>query len=183
MLNLNWNGDILVNGEKVNKDFDLSTVSGQIVITLIPKGHESVKIQPRQAIKDTDGHILYKITVKSYMTQNASPEFDFMAKWNNDNPMPLRTMVGWIEKETKGMAYMHLKGMAEPTITCMRCGRELTNPVSRAYGIGPECLCKIGFAGIPIDAVDTIRNKLVEVEWTGWVIKSAIVEQEEMTND
>jgi hypothetical protein len=39
---------------------------------------------------------------------------------------------------------------------------------------------KVGFAGISIDAVDLIKEKLQEVTWEGWVIKSAIVEQEEI---
>lgn len=121
----------------------------------------------------------YRITVKKYMTQTSTPQFDFMSKWNNNNPMPLRTMVGVEEKETKGMVFMRLHGQAEPVIKCMRCGRTLTNPVSQHYGIGPECMSKLGLV-CDIDDVDTIKKKLVDVEWSGWIIKSAITEREEV---
>lgn len=121
----------------------------------------------------------YRITVKKYMTEYASPSFDFMAKWNNNIPMPLRTMVGTVEKETKGMVYMKLHGFGEPEVRCMRCGRLLTNPVSKLYGIGPECMSKLGFV-CDIEDVDRIKSNLQEIKWEGWVIKSAIVEKEKV---
>lgn len=31
----------------------------------------------------------YKVTVKKYMTEEGTPSFDFMIKWNNNIPMPL----------------------------------------------------------------------------------------------
>ena len=111
------------------------------------------------------------------MTQKATPDFDFMAKWNNDNPMPLRTMIGTAEKETRGMIYMKLHGFAKPTITCACCGKELTNPISRHYGIGPICLSKLGIAR-DIEDVSGISEELVNITWEGWIIKSAIIEQE-----
>lgn len=122
----------------------------------------------------------YRISVKRYMTEKSSPEFDFMAKWNNDNPMPIRTMVGTIEKETRGMVYMKLHGQAEPVIRCMRCGRLLTNPTSQIYGIGPECMSKLGLIRVEIDDVETIKKRLVDVKWEGWIIKSAITEKEKV---
>lgn len=121
----------------------------------------------------------YKITVKSYMTKPANPGFDFMAQWNNDNPMPLRTMTGYIEKETRGMVYMHLHGEGLETVTCMCCGKELKNPISRHYGIGPVCMSKVGIVA-DIEDVDTIKEKLAELTWTGWIIKSAIIEEVEI---
>lgn len=51
----------------------------------------------------------YKITVKKYMTEPSTPNFDFQDKWNNGKPMPLRTMQGEVIKETRGMYYMKLK--------------------------------------------------------------------------
>lgn len=121
----------------------------------------------------------YEITVKAYMTRKASPEFDFMAKWNNDNPMPLRTMRGIVDKETRGMVHMKLRGVGKEEIHCMRCGRQLTHPVSRHYGIGPECMQKVGIVA-DIDDVESIKEQLVNVEWEGWIIKSAITEQREV---
>ncbi len=126
-----------------------------------------------------------KITVKRYMTQKASPEFNFMEKWNNNIPMPLRTMVGESIKETRGMIYMKLHGdiYAERICTCMKCGRELTNPVSQYFGIGPECGNHGYVNPFKSDAelkaaVASYKKQLQNITWEGWIIKSAIIEDE-----
>ena len=51
----------------------------------------------------------YKITVKKYMTEPSTPNFDFQDKWNEGKPMPLCTMRGKVTKETRGMFHMELK--------------------------------------------------------------------------
>ena len=51
----------------------------------------------------------YKITVKKYMTEPATPNFDFQDRWNDGKPMPLCTMHGKVTKETRGMFHMELK--------------------------------------------------------------------------
>ena len=51
----------------------------------------------------------YKITVKKYMTEPSTSNFDFQDKWNDGNPMPLCIMQGEVIKETRGMYYMKLK--------------------------------------------------------------------------
>lgn len=162
----------------------LKSFSGEICIRL----HESTENGNKREIDgkkcgNMDGHVSteYKIRVKQYMTKPASPEFDFMAKFNNNNPMPLCVMVGTVEKETRGMVYMKLHGIGEREVHCMRCNRTLTNPISKKYGIGPECITKVPFlADMMLDDVEGIINKLQEVTWEGWVIKSAIIEQEEV---
>ena len=143
--------------------------------------HSNAKNANTSVVDTLNEKIQYRITVKKYMTEPANPGFDFMAKFNNDNPMPLRTMVGTIEKETKGMVFMKLHGQAEQVVRCMRCGRLLTNPVSQHYGIGPECMSKLGFV-CDIDDVATIKKKLVDITWEGWIIRSAITEREEVLN-
>lgn len=127
----------------------------------------------------------YKITVKKYMTEPATANFDFQDKWNNGEPMPLCIMQGKVIKETRGMYYMNLEGKAEPTSRCSCCGRALTNPVSKLYGIGPECSEKVGI--IRVESEEEARekwNELVQqignIKWEGWVIKSAIKEWEEI---
>lgn len=127
----------------------------------------------------------YKITVKKYMTEPATANFDFQDKWNNGKPMPLCIMQGEVIKETRGMYYMSLQGKAEPTPKCLVCGRVLLNPVSKLYGIGPECSEKIGL--IRIESEEEAKEKLKhimeqidDISWTGWVIKSAIKEWEEI---
>lgn len=127
----------------------------------------------------------YKITVKKYMTEPATVNFDFQDKWNNGNPMPLCIMRGEVIKETRGMYYMNLHGKAEPTYKCLVCGKTLTNPISKLYGIGPECSEKVGL--IRIESEEEAKEKLKhimeqidDISWSGWVIKSAIKEWEEI---
>jgi hypothetical protein len=86
-------------------------------------------------------------------------------------------MQGTIVKQTEKSVYMHLHGVAKATVKCMRCGRELTNPVSRAYGLGVECLGKVGIL-VDLNDIDTIREHLIHVEWTGWIPKSSILSDE-----
>lgn len=183
MLN-GWQGAIEINGV-------LYDGVGQIPPHLPLEDGYSIKLYPSKKTSHTEpargqeskvelhDNIEYRITVKQYMTRKASPDFDFMAKWNNDKPMPLRTMQGTIEKETRGMVYMHLHGVGLKEVHCMRCGRELTHPVSRHYGIGPECMQKIGIVA-DIDDVENIKEQLENLTWEGWVIKSAITEEEEV---
>lgn len=171
-----WKGEISINDVSVDASkIDFKTLSESTHIIL----HSNSQKRTQTKIDSVDDVLEYQITVKRYMTQTATPEFDFMERWNNNNPMPLRTMTGTIEKETRGMIYMKLHGQAEPVIRCMRCGRLLTNPISQHYGIGPECMSKLGFV-CEIDDVDTITKKLVEVVWEGWIIKSAITERKEV---
>lgn len=180
-----WQGKVQVNGIEYAsiRDITPDMVSGnELNIKLLPIVKETVREAGNKVFTPdtgTDNRIEYKITVKQYMTKKSEPGFDFMAKWNNDNPMPLRTMQGYIEKETRGMVYMHLHGVGQQEICCMRCGRRLTHPVSRHYGIGPECMQKVGIVA-DIEDVDSIKEQLVNVTWQGWIIKSAITEQEEV---
>lgn len=126
----------------------------------------------------------YKITVKKYMTEPATVNFDFQDKWNNGNPMPLCIMQGEVIKETRGMYYMNLHGKAEPTYKCLVCGKTLTNPISKLYGIGPECSEKVGLIRIESeDAKEKLKDimeQINDISWSGWVIKSAIKEWEEI---
>ena len=121
----------------------------------------------------------YKITVKKYMTELATSTFDFQDKWNNGKPMPLCIMQGEVIKETRGMYYMDLQGKAEPTSKCLVCGKTLTNPISKLYGIGPECSEKVGL--IRIESEEEAKEKLKhimkqidDISWSGWVIRSSI---------
>lgn len=75
---------------------------------------------------------MYKVVVKEYMTQKSTPDFDFMAKWNANVPMPRTVMFGDILNETKGMYFMALEAD--------------------------------------------------DVHWSGWVIKSSLLELTELDN-
>lgn len=181
----NWQGVVEVDGQQYTSVNTLIN-SGKAFdenwhIKLLPKVENSVQSATVRSMDKVVDLQEYRITVKAYMTRPTEPgsTFDFMEKWNNNKPMPLRTMQGIILKETRGMVQMKLHGVGLAEVNCMCCGRKLTNLVSRHYGIGPECMKKVGIIA-DINDVDEIREKLQEVEWTGWVIKSAILEQEEV---
>ena len=64
----------------------------------------------------------------------------------------------------------------------MKCGRPLTNPVSRYFGIGPECGGHNYVNPFESDeelneAVEQMKTELKNIRWTGWIIKSAIEEE------
>lgn len=135
---------------------------------------------------------MLRITVKSYMTQKSTPLFDFMEKWNNNIPMPLRVMYGTKLEETKGMVKMQLHGdiLANegPLDVCMKCGRPITNTVSRYFGLGPVC-GQHNYVN-PFDteeelqeAVAEYRKTLKNITWTGWIIKSAIISEEKIDDE
>lgn len=176
-----WQGAVEINGTRYDSVKDAENVfkslNSRSSIKLCANAVQAHTEQSRQSVEQVTNAQEYEITVKKYMTQLSSNGFDFMLKWNNNIPMPCVTMRGTVEKETRGMVYMHLHGFAKPTINCMCCGRELTNPVSRAYGIGPICLSKIGIVR-DIEDIDGIKEDLVNTQWSGWVIKSAITRKE-----
>lgn len=181
-----WKGNVEVDGK------EYSTITSVLAsnfndksfhIVLYPERSKTSNTAKLQSDNDTSQEVV--ITVKKYMTQKANPGFDFMKKWNDDNPMPLRTMVGHKVKETPGMVYMELHGdiLQERTISCMCCGRKLTNPVSQYFGIGPECGNHNYTSPFDTDeelrqAVSEYKKQLQETKWEGWIIKSAITREE-----
>ena len=185
-----WPGKVAVNGQSFeNIQQAISNFKpdkGSVCIKLFPKQETSVKIDGNNVQESNNKHEI-RITVKKYMTEKATPQFDFMARWNNDVPMPLRTMTGIILQETKGMVKMELHGdiWAQKICTCMCCGRPLTNPVSQYFGIGPECgghnyVNPFNSEQELREAVSEYKKKLQAITWTGWIIKSAITEEVEI---
>lgn len=135
---------------------------------------------------------MLRITVKSYMTQKSTPTFDFMSKWNNDTPMPLRVMYGTKLEETRGMVKMQLHGdiLANegPLDVCMKCGKPITNKVSRYFGMGPVCgqhnyVNPFSSEEELNQAVADYRKVLRDITWTGWIIKSAIISEEKLDGE
>lgn len=122
-----------------------------------------------------------QIKVRQYMTQRATAGFDFMKKYNDDKPMPMRVMFGKVLEETKGMFKMELHCRPTPMSICMKCGRTLEHPVSLLYGLGPDCGEHFHINPLQskaeLDAVyEQMKAELALVTWTGWIIKSAIEE-------
>ncbi|MCK9444581.1 MAG: DUF6011 domain-containing protein [Tissierellaceae bacterium] len=189
MLNLleGYKGSVEVNGiaySDLNKAIQAVKGSGEQLTIILNKGAK-IKDNQAQEIQELEGSPIYKIKVRQYMTKPASPEFDFHDKWNNGTPMPMRIMVGRKLKETRGMVQMELWGEITEQLThsCMKCGRTLTNPISKYFGIGPECGGHNYVNPFETDdelreAVKDMQEQLKEIKWTGWIIKSAIEEQE-----
>ena len=121
------------------------------------------------------------------MTKKSTPDFNFMQKWNNDIPMPLKTMVGTIEKETNGMVYMKLHGDLYQKVTtrCLKCGKPITNHVSQYFGMGPECgnhnyVNPFNTEAELKEAVEKYRIEVLQnIKWEGWIPKSAILTKED----
>ena len=122
----------------------------------------------------------YIVRVKRWMTQQTTDDsFDFMRHWNKNVPMPFRVMRGRVLSETRGMVYMELRACALKTDYCMKCGRPLTHPVSKLYGLGPECGGHYHINPFNTEeelqsAIQEVRNKLNEITWTGWIAKSGV---------
>lgn len=188
MLNLiKLDKELIVNGtayKNASAAFEaLKNHSGSVEILI---GCKSAPADPPKTKTEFDYKNIYKISVRKYMTEKSVPEFDFMKKYNDDIPMPMRTMYGEILEETKGMLKMTLHGRAEKDCAaCMHCGRKLTHPVSVYYGIGPICGEHMHLA--PMSVLEKIEDKeklfkevdeaLRKITWTGWIIKKAIEAQ------
>ena len=167
-----WQGKVIVNGTEyesvssVPSDIELAT------ITLLPAVERR-----RVKVEDSTDDREHLITVKQWLTQPATPEWDYNDRMNKGVPMPLRTMQGTVLKETAKSVYMHLHGSVKPVVHCMRCGRELTNPISRHYGLGTECLGKVGILVDP-DEVEKIKEQLVKIEGNWWIPRTSILSDE-----
>jgi hypothetical protein len=182
----NYPGNLKVNDKEFENVLQaiqaFGEYQGRLVIEL--NTNTATPIQPPRQEVEEGKEMEYIIKVKQYMTKPATPSFDFMDKWNNGVPMPMRIMVGKKLKETRGMVKMELRGeiIQEVNPVCMKCGRTLTNPVSQYFGIGPECGGHNYINPFETDAelrqaVAETRKQLQNITWTGWIIKSAIEEQ------
>lgn len=171
--------------KKIHRFSEQDFEEGKDFEFILPARHSGVTYAIKHMSNKMEIGKSYRITVKKYMTDPATATFDFQDKWNNGVPMPLCVMQGEVLKETRGMYQMKLSGKAKETTTCMCCGRPLTNPLSRLYGIGPECSEKIGLIRIESEEEEKeklkhIMKQIDDISWTGWVIKSAIKEWKEI---
>ena len=175
--NVKWDGAVELNGKSYDSIDQAVTVlkgfEGDVCIVF--KAQE----KPRENVRERVSQREKLIYVRQYMTKPSTPDFNFHEKWNNGIPMPMREMQGIVLEETRGMVKMKLHGVPNEADRCMICGRQLTHPVSRKYGIGPECG---GHYHIDPDgmSLSEIREKVKQISWTGWIIKSAIIEEEEV---
>lgn len=175
-----WKGSVQINDNEFLSNADLPSdlcLTDNTIILLKTKNKQKAVEEAKAS-----GNV-YKVSVRQYMLNKGTVDFDFMQKWNNDVPMPLRTMIGTIEKETSGMYYMKLKADTnfDAMQFCMRCGKEIRNPVSQYFGLGPECgghnyVNPFGSDAELRAAVKMYKQEyLSKIAWEGWVIKRAII--------
>ena len=185
--------------KSIERQPEMNGLSMQEFLNQFEEG-QTVSITYRATIKEENKQVVplhisgdgvhkgheYIVRVKKWMTQETtSSDFDFMQRWNNNIPMPFRVMRGRVLSETRGMVFMELKGTVLKTDYGMRCGRPLTHPVSRLYGLGPECG---GHAHInPFNteeelyaAFAEVKEKLGSITWKGWIAKSGVIEAVEI---
>ena len=182
-----YKGSLIINDKKYSDVKvaiqDFKNYDGDLTIVLNSELKQYSKRGEQKENEEKDR--IYRIRVKQYMTKPATPTFDFMDKWNNGEPMPLRIMVGRKLQGTRGMVKMELWGdiTEEQSTHCMSCGRVLTNKISQYFGIGPKCgnhdyVNPFDTEEELKEAVKEMRTILRNKKWTGWVIKSAIEEEE-----
>ena len=171
------------------KGNNLKIIEKPIVVTIDnePKTLNMVNIIKKpnnlRDCNDFDTNKKYKVTVKIYMTKHDSVNFAFHTTWNHSNPMPLRVMYGTIVDETKNMYKMKLSGKVTQTDYCLRCGKLLTNEVSKLYGLGPECGNHYYINPMGKEEFERYKNSingtLEQVTWEGWIPKVSIISMEE----
>lgn len=156
-----------------------------------------ILLKPKNDIKyDTDTDIsstptrptvdIFRIEVKPYMAKPFEDGF-FLAKMNA-SPMPYLIMVGSIISQTEKMLKMdlHVDLNYDTSVKCIRCGRTLTNPISKYLHIGPECGAsehmRLISTGISKEEVrQKLQDSLKNVHWVGWIPKSAIISAERIS--
>ena len=155
------------------------------------KGGLDIILEPQsEVISDDNAQIdntIYRVHVKRYMT-NYDKSF-FLSKMNKQGPMPYIIMYGRKIQSTEKLVQMQLwadlDSTVERTTTCMRCGRPLTNSYSQYLQLGPECGAsehiKLLESGMDLEEIkQSLKQKLNNVTWTGWIVKSAIISADEV---
>lgn len=126
--------------------------------------------------------LLYKVKVKLYMTKKDGEYFTFHNTWNRGQEMPFRVMYGYCLEETKTMIKMNLYADITKSDFCIKCGKPLTNEISKLYGLGPECGQHYYINPLSKDEFEkykeAIKSKLNSIVWEGWISKSAILSME-----
>lgn len=92
-----FDGNIIINGKPYTKDNlpDLDAFEN-LDIYLEPSGKEAKKQEDLKTKR-------FIFTVKEEMTEFGKGQQNFHKKWNNDNPMPYRRMIGNILEELDSM--------------------------------------------------------------------------------
>lgn len=164
-------------------EFINETNSDNTSISIIKISNKAIKLKNNVITTlNLDKNAIYKVVVKLYMTKPDSLNFTFHTTWNNGKEMPFRIMYGKVLEETKTMVKMNLKAKITQTDYCIKCGRLLTNDISKLYGLGPECGQHYYINPLSLEEFEkykqSIQQKLEEIEWEGWIPKVAIISME-----
>lgn len=170
---------------KLQRPFTLSNpnaLPGQRIKVTMQRVERGEEVQVNQSAF-VEGKIevgkTYLIRVRPYMTKPSTPEFNFHEKFNHNIPMPFCVMQAKILSETPGMYAAKCVAVPMKTDSCIRCGRPLTHPVSRLYGLGPECGQHFYINPFSTEEelknnLDKLRKTLSEITWEGYIIKKSI---------
>ncbi|UPI11436.1 hypothetical protein [Bacillus phage YungSlug] len=118
-----------------------------------------------------ENHKEVKVTVRQFLTKS------------NKNPVPMRIMFGYVERETPKAVYVHLRAKPVPSTICLRCARTLKHPVSLLYGVGPECGGHYHVSPLEDEEqleayVEKLRENMKDITWEGWLPKGHIQVEE-----
>ena len=93
-----------------------------------------------------------------------------------DRGLPLEVVVKTVHRETERAVLVSGHGHIHPSVFCLRCKRELTNPASRVVGIGPECCSLLGVVRPDLDDAKVLNDQLVAATTFSelWLPKSQI---------
>lgn len=130
-----------------------------------------------------------RFLVKKCMRDTLTTEkaFEDIVGVKNDTPMPLREMTGVILEEMDRVVKVRVHGdvYTDQYVHCMCCGRKLTHPVSRFFGIGPVCGKHYYQHPFNTDeeiamSLAIIKKEIQDIVWEGYIIKTAIIQETEV---
>lgn len=94
-------------------------------------------------------------------------------------------ITGIVLRETERALLVKGHGDVGQLVTCVRCGRKLTHPVSKLVGIGPECgghwwdESVLGPYGFTEAHAEQLKKMVTDIQVEAWVPKSCIRDQRE----
>ena len=123
------------------------------------------------------------IEVKTWLIKKIAQQFGIAFLFRNLELVEIKA-------ESKKAIYAYIKCYSKPSIHCHCCGRDLTNAISRATGIGPICATKYFDISRPsmaeakevCKAIDAKAEKIGTIGPV-WIAKSQIVEEDKNCDD
>lgn len=164
MLNLlDWNKPIKVNGKIFNNSKEaydeFKDFNGEVEVELnFNKTHDkNGGTDGRVTVDNEVGYTIGIVEIPRWLAKS------------NKCPIILK---GNIERETDKAIYFNGVGLIENPVYCCVCGRELTNPISKKLGIGPDCAEKM--FGVGFSNPSGLKNEMAEKSFKVWLPKSQI---------